>query len=58
MNDFLQWLELNGLMLRYWRVVDYACYESDITTLSFIGQMDANDPNTLFDLMIEADFFY
>lgn len=58
MNNFLQWLALNGLMLRYWRVVDYACHESDVTTLSFISQMDANNPDTLFDVLVNANFSY
>lgn len=57
-NDFLVWLAENNLMLRYWRVMEYTCYEKKITVAAFISQLDANNPDSLFDMIIESEFFY
>ena len=59
LNDFLWWLSVSGMLDRYWPAIEYACWDKQILLSDFIKQMDANKPETLFDLPIRcgSNFF-
>ena len=52
LNDFLWWLSVGGILNRYWSAIEYACWDKKMLQSDFIKQMDANKPETLFDLPI------
>jgi hypothetical protein len=58
LNDFLWWLSVGGILKRYWSAVEYACFDKKILQADFIKRMDATDPNTLFDLLIDCGFLF
>ena len=58
LNDFLWWLSGGGILNRYWSAIKYACWDKKILQSDFIKQMDANKPETLFDLPIQCGFIF
>ncbi len=57
-NDFLAWLvnyEYDTLS-RYWGAVGYAIWDAQKTKSDFIKQMDANNPDTLFNMLVDTGF--
>jgi len=57
LNDFLIWLAVCGLLRIYWDWVEFVCFDRQITLDLFIRQMDANNPDTLFDYVSDLDIF-
>lgn len=58
LNDFLIWLvgyEYDSLS-RYWAAVDYTIWDTKASKPEFIKQMDANNPDTLFNILVDAGF--
>lgn len=58
LNDFLWWLSVGGILNRYWSAIEYACWDKKMLQSDFIKQMDANKPETLFDLPIGCGFIF
>lgn len=58
LNDFLWWLSVGGILNRYWSAIEYACWDKKMLQSDFIKQMDANKPETLFDLPIKCGLIF
>lgn len=48
LNDFYQWLACCNLFYKYWEEVKAFCDEHHLLLTDFLGNMDAEKPETLF----------
>lgn len=48
LDDFYFWLARCGIFHQYWHAVKIFCENKQILLTDFMGNMDANNPDTLF----------
>lgn len=57
LNDFLWWLEVCGLLELYFSHVKSVCDEHTLLMSDHIKHMDANNVNTLFNILSHCAFW-
>lgn len=57
LNDFLWWLEVGGLLQLYFSHVQQVCQDYHLLMSDHIKRMNANNVNSLFDILIECPFW-